>query len=184
MQAYMDTLHATERIKPHHNHTAGYPHIWWTGLLKAGGLVHGHRNCCWHSYWDPCTHLAESKSCGVTHTLIHEATQAGKCWDEIMGILRLKLCNANIPTYTSCFMEIQQKDYETLAAYFYHFKTAAKQWTFDNDTVAICIFVEGIQNIHTTTFKLWLKSSDWLKTQCSTTTYSHTDSRQGQYDVQ
>ena len=56
------------------------------------------------------THLAEAKSCSLTHTLICEATQAGKCLDEIKGILRLKLYNADIHTYTSCFMEIQQKD--------------------------------------------------------------------------
>ena len=42
------------------------------------------------------------------------------------AILRLKLCNANIHTYTTRFMEIQQKDSETLAAYIHPFKTAAK----------------------------------------------------------
>ena len=52
------------------------------------------------------THLAEAKSHGLTHTLIFKAVQAGKCWDEIKGILRLKFCNANIHTYTSHFMEI------------------------------------------------------------------------------
>ena len=36
---------------------------------------------------------AEAKLCGLTHTLIHDATQTGKCWDEIKGILWLKLCN-------------------------------------------------------------------------------------------
>ena len=66
--------------------------------------------------------LAEAKSC----TLIHEATQTGKCWDEIKGILRLKLCNANIHTYTSRFIEVQQKESETLDAYIHYFKTAAK----------------------------------------------------------
>ena len=40
-------------------------------------------------------------------------------------------------------MEKQQKDIETLAAYIHCFKTAAKQCAFDNDTVAICIFVRG-----------------------------------------
>ena len=57
-----------------------------------------------------CTCLAEAKSCDLTCMLTHEANQTGKCCDEIKGILRLKLCNANIYTYTSCFMEIQQKD--------------------------------------------------------------------------
>ena len=56
----------------------------------------------------------------------------------------LILCNANIYTYTSCFMEIQQKDNETLAAYIHHFKTTAKLWAFGNDTVAIHIFVKGL----------------------------------------
>ena len=72
------------------------------------------------------THLAEAKSCSLTCTFIHEATQTGMFWDEISDILRLKLCNANIHTYASCFMEIQQKDNKTLAAYIHHFKTAAK----------------------------------------------------------
>ena len=90
------------------------------------------------------TCLAEAKSTSLIHMLIHEATQTGKCWDEIKCILRLKLCNANIHTYTSHFMETQQKDSETLAAYIHHFKTAAKQCAFDNDTVAICIFAKGL----------------------------------------
>ena len=88
-------------------------------------------------------HLAEAKSCSLTSILICEATQTGKWWDAVKGILRLKLCNANIHTYTSHFMEIQPKDNETLAAYIHHFKTAAKQCAFDNDTVAISIFVKG-----------------------------------------
>ena len=71
---------------------------------------------------ESCTHLAEAKSHGLTHTLICEARQIGKCWDKIKGILRLNCCNANIHTYTPRFMEIQQKDNETLAAYIHHFK--------------------------------------------------------------
>ena len=46
-------------------------------------------------------------------------------------------------------MEIQQKDSETLAAYIHCFKTAVKQCTFDNDTVAIHIFVKGLWDVHT-----------------------------------
>ena len=55
-----------------------------------------------------------------------QGPQTAKCWNEIKGILRLKLCNANIHTYTSQFMEIQQKGNETLVAYIHHFKTATK----------------------------------------------------------
>ena len=75
---------------------------------------------------ESCTCLADAKSCSLTLTLICKATQTGKCRDEIKGILRLKLCNVNIHNYTSLFMEIQQKDNETLAAYIHHFKMAAK----------------------------------------------------------
>ena len=37
------------------------------------------------------TCLAEAKLCGLTHTLIPEAIQAGKCWNDIKDILSLKL---------------------------------------------------------------------------------------------
>ena len=108
------------------------------------------------------THLAEDKSHGLTCTLIHEAIQAGKSWDEIKSILRLKLCNENIHTYTSCFMEIQQKDIKTLAAYIHCFKSAAKQCTFHSDTVAICSFVKGIWDAHTATVKIHEKHPQTL----------------------
>ena len=102
-----------------------------------------------------CIYLAEAKSHGINCTLIHEASQTGKCWDKIKGILRLKLCNENIHTYTSRFMEIQQKDNETLAAYIHHFKTAAKQRAFDNDTVVICIFVKSLRDVPTIASKIY-----------------------------
>ena len=78
------------------------------------------------SLTESCTCLADAKSCILTHTLIHEATQTGKCGDEIKAILRLILCTGNINTYTSRFIEIQQKDNETLAAYIHYFQTPAK----------------------------------------------------------
>ena len=48
LDVYIHLAHHTERIKPHHNHVARHTHIWWTGLLKTRGLVHGHRNFHWH----------------------------------------------------------------------------------------------------------------------------------------
>ena len=53
--------------------------------------------------------LAKVKSCGLTHTLIYEMPQAEKCWDDIKDALHLKLCNTKIHTYTSHFLEIQQR---------------------------------------------------------------------------
>ena len=107
--------------------------------------------------------------------MCQKATQTGKCWDKIKGILRMKLCNANIHTYTSCFMEIQQKDNETLAAYIHSFQTTAKQCAFGNDNVAICTLLLKEFGMCTPlqlkfmkrTLKLWLKSSGWLKN-CNT----------------
>ena len=108
------------------------------------------------------TCLAEAKSCGLTHMLIHKATKTGKCSDEIKDMLRLKLHKVNIHTYTSHFMEIQQKDNETLAAYVYHFKTAAKWCAFDNDTAAIHIFVKGLRDAPTIRAKIYEKGPQTL----------------------
>ena len=55
------------------------------------------------------TCLAEAKSCGLTCTLNHEATQTGKCLDGIKGFLRLKLCNVNIHTYIHSTLSITKK---------------------------------------------------------------------------
>ena len=108
------------------------------------------------------TCLAKTKSHGLTCTLTCEATHTGKCSDDIKGILRLKICNANIHTYASHFIEIQQKDNETLAAYVHFFKTAAMQCTFDNDTVAIHIFVKGPRDAPTITDEIHEKDLQTL----------------------
>ena len=55
------------------------------------------------------------------------------------------------------FMEIQQKDNETLAAYINCFKTAAKWCAFDNETAAICIFVKGLGDVPTVAWKIYEK---------------------------
>ena len=58
-------------------------------------------------------------------------------------VLHLKLCKMNMHTYTLHFMEIQQKDNETLAAYMSSFQDGAKRCDFSSDTVVICIFNQG-----------------------------------------
>ena len=161
MQAYRHLACNTRRIKPHHNHVAGYTHIWWTRLLKARGLVRGPRNHHWHSNREPQM-SSWAKSCGLTCMLICKATQTGKCWDEIKSILRLKLCHSNIHAYTLQFMEIQQKDNETLAAYIHCFETTTKQCTFNSDTAAIYIFVRGLWDVHTTAAKIYEKDPQTL----------------------
>ena len=62
------------------------------------------------------TKLAQTKSKGLTCTLITEALTLGKCWEEINDLLCLKICYSDIQTSVSHFMDIQQKDKESLAA--------------------------------------------------------------------
>ena len=50
--------------------------------------------------------LAKAKSRELTHTLVMEAINSDKSWDEIKDLLWCKFCNANIHSYTSCFMDI------------------------------------------------------------------------------
>ena len=70
--------------------------------------------------------LAKAKSRGLSHTLVNEVINSEKSWEEIQDLLRLKLCNANIHTYISCFMDIKQWEKESLAVYTHQFKTEAK----------------------------------------------------------
>ena len=83
--------------------------------------------------------LAKAKLRGLTHTLVTEAIKSDNSWEEIKDLLGLKLCNANIYTYTSCFMDIQQQEKESLAAYIHGFKTKAKRCNFTNDAATISI---------------------------------------------
>ena len=61
-------------------------------------------------------------------------------------LLWLKLCNADIHTYISHFMEIQQCEKESLAAYIHQFKTEAKRCNFTNDAATIRILIKGLKN--------------------------------------
>ena len=61
------------------------------------------------------TKLAQAKSKGLICTLISEALSSNKTWDEIKNSLCLKICNSDIHTSVSHFMEMQQKEKESLA---------------------------------------------------------------------
>ena len=95
------------------------------------------------------TKLAQAKSKGLTCTLITETLTSGKCWEYIKDLLHLKICILDIHTSVSCFMEIQQKEKESLAAYIHHFKREAKRCNFTNSAATIRIFVKGLKNVHT-----------------------------------
>ena len=94
MQAYTGSLHATNResnlnttllqdIPKFDGQDSSKLEDWFMDMETATEILTDNHMC-----------LAEAKSCGLTYTLICQATQTGKCWDEIKGILRLKLCNA------------------------------------------------------------------------------------------
>ena len=61
----------------------------------------------------------------------------------------LKMCNSNIHTSVSHFMDIQQKDKKSLAAYIHRFKREAKRCNFTNNATTIRVFVKGLKNAHT-----------------------------------
>ena len=95
------------------------------------------------------TKLVQAKSKGLPHTLITEALTSGKHWEEIKDLLHLKICNSDIHTSVSFFMDIQQKDKESLAAYTQRFKREAKRCNFTNSVATIRISVKGLKNAHT-----------------------------------
>ena len=95
------------------------------------------------------TKLAQAKSKGLTCTLITEALTSGKYWVDIKDLLHLKICNSDIHTSVSHFMEIQQKEKESLAAYIQHFKREARRCNFTNSAATISIFVKGLKKAHT-----------------------------------
>ena len=145
MQAYTDTLHATQResnlttamlqdIPTFYGQDTSKLEHWFMDIETAADILAKCPTC-----------LAKAKSHSLAHTYpwghLNRKVLGGN-----QGNLRLKICNANIHTYTSRFMEIQKKDNVTQAAYIHHFKTAAKQCTFDNDTVAIHILLKGFRD--------------------------------------
>ena len=108
------------------------------------------------------TKLAQDKSKGLTHTLVTEALTSGKCWEEIKDLLCLRICNMDIHTSVSRFMDIQQKDKESLAAYIHRFKREAKRCNFTNNAATIRIFVKGLKNTHTLAAHIYVKGLQTL----------------------
>ena len=129
------------------------------------------------------TKLAQAKSKVLTQTLITQAIMSGKSWDDIKDLLCLKICNSDIHTSISCFMEIQPKETESLATYIHHFKTEAKRCNFTNKNFTIKIFIKGLKNAHGVATRIYEKGQQTLSDTISaveklpscTATYSHID---------
>ena len=108
------------------------------------------------------TKLAQAKSRGLARTLISEALTSHKTWDEIKDILRLKICHSDIHTSISRFMDIKQRENESLAVYIHRFKCEANRCKFNNDAASIRIFVKGLQNAQTLATKVYEKGPQTL----------------------
>ena len=107
------------------------------------------------------TIIAQAKSKGFTCTLITEAITSEKSWEDIKDLLWLKICSSNIHTSICCFMEIQQKEKESLAVYIHHFKREAR-CNFTNNITTIRIFVKGLKDPHTLATRIYEKGSQTL----------------------
>ena len=88
--------------------------------------------------------VAKGKARGLARDLIKE--HEDKPWPHIKEQLRNRLNNVSIHTYTSRFMEIQQKDSETLTAYIHRFKKEAQHCDFNSHPAKIRIFLKGLIN--------------------------------------
>ena len=108
------------------------------------------------------TKLAQTKSKGLICTLISETLSSNKTWDEIKDTLCLKFCNSDIHTSVSHFMEIQQKEKESLTAYIHHFKRETNRCNFDNNAAMIWIFIKGLRNVHTLATRVYEKGPQTL----------------------
>ena len=87
-------------------------------------------------------------------TLVSEALNAHKMWEEIKDSLQLKISNVDIHTSISHFMDIQQTNKESLAAYVHRFKWEASRGKFNNDAATIRIFLKGLKSAQTIATKV------------------------------
>ena len=108
------------------------------------------------------TKLAQAKWKGLVRMLISEALTLNKTWEDIKDSLNLKICNSDIHTSINHFMEIQQKEKESLAAYIHCFRREASRCKFDNDATTIRIFIKGLNNVHTLVTRVYEKGPQSL----------------------
>ena len=124
---------------------------WLTDIATAAELMGESR-----------TKLAQAKSKGLMRILISEALTLNKTWEDIKDSLHLKICNSDIHTSVSHFMEIQQKEKESLAAHIHLFKRKASRCKFNNDAATIKSFIKGLKNAHTLATRVYEKGPQSL----------------------
>ena len=153
-------MHHTVTDEPYHILAPRHPHIWWMGHHQVRRLGQQYINSSQYLKEEPCM-PNQGQITWPIHTLICKAPQAGKYLDDIWDILHLKLCNTKRHTYTSCFIEIQQRDSKTLLAYVHCFQMEAKRYNFNNDTAVICI-LSRVSGMHTISQQKCIKRTPGL----------------------
>ena len=143
--------HTTSRYNIFNGNDSSQLEDWLTDIETTADLMRESR-----------TKLAQAKSKGLTCTLVSEALSLDISWDQIKDLLHLKLCNSDIHKSVSCFMEIQQMDKESLAAYIHRFKRQAKRSYFSNNATTIRILIKGLKNTHTITAHVYKKGPQTL----------------------
>ena len=108
------------------------------------------------------TKLAQAKSKCLTHILVTETLTSGKWWEEIKDLLCLKICDSDIHTSVSHFMDIQQKDRGSFGAYIHRFKREAKRCNFTNNAATIRIVAKGLKKTHTLAAHVYEKGPQTL----------------------
>ena len=99
--------------------------------------------------------VAKGKARRLARDLIRE--HESQPWHHIKEQPCNLLNNTSICTYTSRFMEIQQKDSETLTAYIHRFKKEAKHCDFNSHPAKIRIFLKGLINSSRITLSVYKK---------------------------
>ena len=110
------------------------------------------------------TKLVQAKSRGLVRTLISEALTLNKTWEDIKDSVHLKICNSDIHMSISHFMDIQQKEKESLTTYIHYFKREANRCKFNNDATTIRTFIKGLKNAHTLATRVYEKGPQSLAT--------------------
>ena len=74
----------------------------------------------------------------------------------------LKICNSDIHTSICHFMEIQQKEKESLTAFIHCIKREGKRCNFTNNAATIKILVKGLKDAHTLAARIYEKGPQTL----------------------
>ena len=94
--------------------------------------------------------------------LNHRGYHIGQILGQYQGSITIKICDSDIHSSISHFMEIQQKEEESLVAYIHCFKTETKRCNFTNNAATIRIFVKGLKSTQSLATRIYEKGPQTL----------------------